>query len=95
MSGVPHDEIRYPQRDRTLEVGEALRPNASLYAAPTSDLGVAPTNGGDAPAGELDVYFAGPSRARTARDERQGWLFCVSGEIDIQIPVTRSANPLV
>jgi hypothetical protein len=41
--------------------------------------------------------FISPDRHApgTARDERQGWLFCVSGEIDIQIPVTRSANQLV
>jgi len=32
---------------------------------------------------EMDVVCAGPSRARTARDERQGWLFCVSGADNI------------
>ena len=34
---------------------------------------------------ELDVIRAGPSCARTAHDERHGWLFCVSGADNVQI----------
>ena len=41
--------------------------------------------GGHATKAEMNVVCAGPSRAWTARDERQGWLFCVSGAHNIRL----------
>jgi hypothetical protein len=58
-----------------------------------SDVGVAPMNGGDATEGEMAVHCPGPSRARTARDERQGWLFCVSGAMTIHFPRDPKLQP--